>query len=174
MRNAAKISCARCDVGVLPLGELLDHQLVAARGAGLHRLLAGGRAAARPARSTGRRAARGTASSARVSCVAVERLVERCLGLLLGHRPPAAQPDAGEEDLLVQAHAAATDQHHPRDRGDERLRQVVDDDRGDPVQRRVDAPQRAAQQPLRLLHDRMAEVDVDQVAAAFGDRRRRT
>ena len=50
---------------------------------------------------------------------AVERLVEGGLGLLLGHRAAALQPDAGEEHLLVQADAAPADQHHPGDGGDE-------------------------------------------------------
>ena len=68
----------------------------------------------------------------------------------------------------MQPDAAAADQHHAGDGGDEGLRQVVDHDGGDPVQRRVDAPQRAAQQPLGLLHDRMTEVDVHQVVAALG------
>ena len=47
----------------------------------------------------------------------VECLVEDLLGLGLGH-VPAAQPDAGEEDFLVQPQAAAPDQHQPGHRGD--------------------------------------------------------
>ena len=109
-----------------------------------------------------------TARLGEVESLTVEGLVEGCFGLLLGHRAAALQPDTGEEHLLVQPDAASADEHHAGDGRDERLRQVVDDDGGHPVQRRVDAPQRAAQQPLRLLHDRVTEVDVDQVVATLG------
>ena len=170
VRKAAKISCARWVSAACALGELLHDELVPARRRGPASTLPGAAAAARRARSTGRRAGCAPARWPSVESVAVERLVERGLGLLLGHGAATLQPNTGEEDLLVQADAASADEDHPRDRRDEGLRQVVDDDSRDSVQRRVDAPQRAAQQPLRLLHDRVPEVDVDQVAR--GPRRR--
>ena len=95
----------------------------------------------------------------------VQGLVEHRLHLLLGHRL-APDPDAGEEDLLVQPQAAAADQDEPRDGGDAGLREAVGDDRGHPVHRRVDAEQRGAQGAGGALQQRVPEVDVDQVARA--------
>ena len=77
----------------------------------------------------------------------------------------ALEPDAGEEHLLVQPQPAAADEDQPGDRGHARHRQVVDDDRRHPVHARVGSEQGAAQDPGRLLQQRMPEVDVDQVAA---------
>ena len=95
-------------------------------------------------------------------------MVERGFGFLLGHRAAALQPDTRQEHLLVQPQSTPADQHHAGDRGDERLRQVGDDDGGHPVQRGINAPQRTAKQPLGFLHDRMAEVHIHQITAALG------
>ena len=68
----------------------------------------------------------------------------------------------------MQPQAATADQDEPRDGGDAGLGRSVDHDGGHPVHRRVDAEQRAAQDPRGALHERVPEVDVDQVVAALG------
>jgi len=68
----------------------------------------------------------------------VQRRVEHLLDLRLRHRL-AAYPDAGEKHLLVQPQTTTPDQDQPGDRRDTRLRQTLDDDRGHPVHRRLDA-----------------------------------
>ncbi len=82
-----------------------------------------------------RRRARGRgASRARSSSV---------LDLVLGH-VLARDPDAGEEDLLVQAQAAPPDEYQPGDRRHARLGEAVDDHRGHPVDRESEPNRRCA------------------------------
>jgi hypothetical protein len=120
------------------------------------------------AHSTGRTAGRGPAALGEGQSLPVEGLVEGCLGLLLGHRAAALQRHTGEEHFFVESDAPSANEDHAGDGSYEGLLQVVDDDGGHAVQRRVDAPQRAAQQPLCLLDNRVTKVNVDQVVTTLG------
>ena len=122
---------------------------------------------ARRRRSTGSASPRRTSSSGEDEVLGVECLVEDLLDLRLGHGA-AAQPDAGEEHLLVQPQAAEPDEDQPRYRRHARLRQLLDHDCGDAVHRGVNVEQGGAQDAGRALEQGVPEVDVDDVVAPLG------
>ena len=136
--------------------------LLAALGPASHRRSQPRAQVASRRRSTPRRAARGRASSASRGRGASSARSSSVLDLLLGHGLPA-QPDAGEEHLLVQPQPAAA---RPAPAGTPPPRTTAAGRRRrprSPGAPGVGAEQRAAQHPGRLLQQRVPEVDVHEV-----------
>ena len=162
------------DVGRLAFVQLLHHQLVPALGPGMHRLLQPGtqrRVRERSRYHTARRGHGGSPGSA---------------GHRRGHgralfRPSPQPSPGGPRNRTPARNTSSCSRTPPRPTSTMRVTAATNDsgrssiDHGrHPVQRRIDAPQRAAQQSLRFLHDRVTEVDVHQIAAAFRDSAGRT
>ena len=173
-RNAAKISWARWMSALLPPGELFDAPVRGGGPRGPPSTLPAGHAAARPAAF---HMSHSSVAHVRVGEARAARRRVHGRGLPRPSPRPSRggpQPDTDEEHFLVQPDPAPADEHHSCDGGDERLRQIVDHHRGHAVQRGVHAPQRAAQQSLGLLDDRVAEVHVHQIVARPRQRQGRT
>ena len=94
---------------------------------------------------------------------AVEHLAERPLGDAV-----PAQPHAGDEDLLVQAQAAAPHQHQAGHGCGAGVLQARQNHGGDPVDPGVRAEEVRPQDAGGLAHERVAQVDVDDAGNAPG------